>query len=587
MNVGLAQFVFLNPVALTLLPGILMAALLLRRATLKSAVARRLFAGELGSGRLRGSYVEKGLRLRGLALLLSVFFAVLALARPAWNPQRKDVFRRGRDVVFVLDVSRSMLAKDVVPSRLESAKFAVAGCLNRLEGDRVGLIVFAGEARVKCPLTLDYDCFRKILMDCGQHSAVRGGSVLGEDVSILVKKVLSGGKPGYQDVILISDGEYHSGGSATLARTLNDAGARLIAVGVGDPGKGARIPLQKSDSDPDKFLMYEGREVRTRLCSDRLRTLTEATVAGIYFDVGTGNIDLGRIYRQLIERAEGEEVSAGEVLVYTEGFQGFLIVAVLLIFAGIVPVATFRLGRGRVLLVFAALYGIGVFAPGGCFAGMRSELDAGAKSYAAGDFSSAVKIFAHGVEVYPESREMRYNLGTAYCASGKHDVASKAFESVLHDNPNEQLATRTLYNLGNATFHMAYAKIGSNLATAAKMFSESAVRYRQVLEIDADNADAAFNMEIALAMEKAVREMESLRKNSNNKKHESADEKEGEESDVELNDQFKDAPPDSREGERFLMPTENPEDILEEERRNNEKRLKRIEQEEVDVEKDW
>jgi len=119
------------------------------------------------------------------------------------------------------------------------------------------------------------------------------------------------------------------------------------------------------------------------------------------------------------------------------------------------------------------------------------------------------------------------------------------------------------------------------------MFSESAVRYRQVLEIDADNADAAFNMEIALAMEKAVREMESLRKNSNNKKHESADEKEGEESDVELNDQFKDAPPDSREGERFLMPTENPEDILEEERRNNEKRLKRIEQEEVDVEKDW
>ena len=111
---------------------------------------------------------------KSAAVLFAVIFLVIAMTRPAWNPKPETIERKGRDVVFLLDVSKSMLAEDLYPSRLERAKLAILDCIDRLEGDRIGLVAFAGTAAVKCPLTLDYGFFRMMLKDISTDSITRG-----------------------------------------------------------------------------------------------------------------------------------------------------------------------------------------------------------------------------------------------------------------------------------------------------------------------------------------------------------------------------------------------------------------------------
>ena len=123
--------------------------------------------------------------LRAILLICAIALLIVALAGPAWNPIEEKVDRQGRDVVFVLDVSRSMLATDLRPSRLERAKADVAECIAALQGDRVALVAFAGNAAVQCPLTQDYGFFRMMLADLTPESVTRGGTNLGDALRLV------------------------------------------------------------------------------------------------------------------------------------------------------------------------------------------------------------------------------------------------------------------------------------------------------------------------------------------------------------------------------------------------------------------
>ena len=184
--------------------------------------------------------------LKGTLLLAALGLLVVALARPAWDAVTRDVVQRGRDVVFLLDVSRSMLAEDLPPNRLERAKLAVLDAVDRLEGDRVALAVFAGATVVKCPLTLDYGFFRMALDDASPLSVARGGSLIGDGLRTVLRDVFDSKRSNYRDVvlILITDGE----GSRELparggAAEAGEFGVRLIAIGLGDERVGQRIPV--------------------------------------------------------------------------------------------------------------------------------------------------------------------------------------------------------------------------------------------------------------------------------------------------------------------------------------------------------
>ncbi len=266
------------------------------------------------------------------ALLLAGFaFAVMALARPAWNPTAREVERRGRDVVFVLDVSKSMLAEDLAPNRLERAKLAIVDTIERLQGDRVAFVAFAGTAVIKCPLTLDYGFFRLALNDISPQSVTRGGTLIGDALRKTMDEVFDERQTEFRDVILITDGEDHESFPVEAAKQMGEQKIRLLAIGLGDEEQGRRIPIT-GPGGRKTFLQYDGQEVWTKLDGDTLRQMVNATPGGRYLNVSTGAIDLGDVYVKLIAGARKTELGSTEFERYEEKFQIFLGVAFLLIF---------------------------------------------------------------------------------------------------------------------------------------------------------------------------------------------------------------------------------------------------------------
>ena len=264
------------------------------------------------------------------ALLLAGFAcAVAALARPAWNPVAREVHRSGRDVVFLLDVSKSMLAEDLAPNRLERAKLAIIDTIERLQGDRVALVAFAGTAVIKCPLTLDYGFFHLALTDISPGSVSRGGTLIGDAIRKAIDEVFDERQKEHRDLVLITDGEDHESFPVEAAKMLGEQGVRLIAIGLGDENQGRRIPITRGGRKT--FLQYDGQEIWSKLDASTLRQMVNATPGGRYLNVATGAIDLGDVYVKLIASAEKTELGAMQIERYEEKFQVFLGLAFLLL----------------------------------------------------------------------------------------------------------------------------------------------------------------------------------------------------------------------------------------------------------------
>ena len=300
----------------------------------KKSLVRFVDAGLLG--RLNTQLSLRRRWGKAVLLLVAYVFIILGLARPAWNPKPRQVERQGRDVVFMLDVSKSMLAEDLAPNRLERAKLAILDCLETLQGDRVGLIAFAGAAAVKCPLTLDYAFFRSMVEDISVNSITRGGTLIGDAIRMAVDQVFDEQEKQYKDIVLITDGEDHDSFPVQAAETAAQSGIRILAIGLGDETQGQRIPIT-DENGAKTFLKYQGQEVWSKLDAATLRQMVEKTSGGQYLNVATGAFDLGKIYQDLIASAEKKSLEAQTITLYEEKFQIFLALA----FAGLLMESMF------------------------------------------------------------------------------------------------------------------------------------------------------------------------------------------------------------------------------------------------------
>ena len=294
---------------------------------------------------------------RGRRILLIIIFvssmllSVFAAARPSWSEREVTVSRKGRDVVFLIDVSRSMLAEDLYPNRLERAKLAVLDALSIIEGDRVGLVAFAGTSVVKCPLTLDYSFFSQSVQNLSTEAVSLGGSMIGDAIRKTLSDVLSGASGGYQDIVLITDGEDQESYPLKAAEMLSERDIRLIAIGLGDGNTGKRIPVT-DELGNQVFLTYNGKEIWSRLDADTLRQMASVTPGGRYLNVSTGAFKMGDIYSSLIKTQEARFVEEEKSVEHEENFQYFLLPAVilLLIFSALrwgVSAKAFTGGRQR------------------------------------------------------------------------------------------------------------------------------------------------------------------------------------------------------------------------------------------------
>ncbi len=298
--------------------------------------------------------------LAAVALLLGLALVAAALARPVYDPKPQKVTRTGRDVVFVIDVSRSMLAEDIKPNRLERAKLAVRDVLEVVQGDRVAIIAFAGSALTVCPLTTDYAFARLALDELSPDSVARGGTAIADALRSATQLLTndegsSGAAPSdrFRDLFLFTDGEDHESDPVKAAAAAKELGVRVIAIGLGSETVGAIVP-KASIEEPDPmrrpspqsqgYMEYRGERVQSRLDPDSLRKIAAAAADGsLFFNVGTGNIELDRVYVQLMKSSERRSLDTSEAVKYTEGFQIALTAALLMLFTE----STLTLARRR------------------------------------------------------------------------------------------------------------------------------------------------------------------------------------------------------------------------------------------------
>mgnify|MGYP001795855180 CR=1 FL=1 len=261
-----------------------------------------------------------------------LFFAIAALIFALVNPQVgtrfEEVKREGIDVFIALDISKSMMAEDIAPNRFEKAKHEIGRFIDRLEGDRVGLITFSGLAFVQCPLTLDYSAAKLFLSDVEIGDIPTPGTAISEAISTaseaFVKKELK-----HKVLVLITDGEDHESAPVAVAEEAAQAGMVIYTIGIGSP-QGAPIPQYDSRGRRIGYLKdSNGQIVTTRLDVETLEKIAFST-GGQFFIASTGSSELSRIFTELAG-VEKKELSSREFTQFEDRFQIVLAFALLLL----------------------------------------------------------------------------------------------------------------------------------------------------------------------------------------------------------------------------------------------------------------
>jgi Ca-activated chloride channel family protein len=384
---------------LLLLPSLALAGWLMARARrLQRNAACRLkgVAPENAAARLA--------RRDGLALA-ALGCTILALARPQWAPRPYAVERRARDLVIALDVSRSMLAADVVPSRLEAARIAIHEALPALAGQRIALITFAGSAAVRVPLTMDHSFVRYMLDRADPSDMELGSTSLQAAVEKAVGAVLTDAAHGRRDLVLFTDGEDHLSNIDKTAAMLDKCGARVLIVGLGDPVQGARVPAA---SGPGPWMRYKDAEVVSRLDESTLAKLVGKSSRVTYYPARTHPFDLGTLYQRMIAGDTGDVV-VGELreVRHTEGYPYLLGLAAALWLAA----APGRLPAPRLwMLLVLFLPGCGRRVDDGGEAAFRTKFQQGVELLQHAQEQSAVDLSA--------GRSLLVNAREAYLRAG-------------------------------------------------------------------------------------------------------------------------------------------------------------------------
>ena len=292
--------------------------------------------GDLALVQKLSATLSRGARAaKSVLMLLAVALLILALARPQFGTRVETVRSQGQDVMVALDVSRSMLAEDVSPDRLERARLEIMRILQRLDGDRIGLVAFAGNAFVQSPLTVDYGAAALFLNAMDPSLIPIQGTNLGEALTVALDAFEEGTRD-HRVLIVVTDGEDHEGEIEAALERAVDEGVQIHTVGIGSL-EGVPIPQFTASGERSGFIRdSDGAVVTTRLDEATLQRVAQAT-GGRYFPA----LGLGANLDPLIDQitgGEGRELEAREITLFDEQFQIFLGFALVLLLAeGLIP----------------------------------------------------------------------------------------------------------------------------------------------------------------------------------------------------------------------------------------------------------
>jgi Ca-activated chloride channel family protein len=464
-----------------------------------------------------------GRRLLKRALFVTALaFTFVALARPQFGFHWEEEKQRGIDILFAIDTSKSMLTQDVTPDRLTRAKMAITDLVRKLDGDRVGLIAFAGDAFLQAPLTLDYNAFEDSLDSIDTATIPRGGT----DISSAIQEAdaaFNKESKTKKILVLVTDGEDLEAKGIDAAKAAAADGLTIYTVGVGT-ASGGLIPVPGSSGGTDFVKDDSGQFVKSHLDESTLSQIAQAT-GGIYAPLGQHGEGLQTIYENTLAQLPKQELSSKSEKVFEDRYQWPLAAALGCLLASLM-IGTRRSRKSTERMVrnmpaaTVAVVALLVFAPGAQASPQSAE-----QSYKKGDYSDAEKQYETAVEAAPGTAPLQYNMGDSAYKTGEFDKALPAFQKALNtdDLPVQEQA---YYNMGNTQYRLGQKSEKSSPQDTMKTWQSAVDSYDAALKLQPDDTDAKFNRDF---VEKKLQQLQ--KQNPQQKKQDQKDQKQDQKQD--------------------------------------------------------
>jgi Ca-activated chloride channel homolog len=455
------------------------------RERLRQFVAARLLPQLAGT-------VNRARRIvRFILLLLVLALVIVSLARPRWGYAFDEVKRKGLDLLLAVDVSRSMLSNDVQPNRLERVKLATQDLINELQGDRVGLIAFAGKAFLQAPLTIDYDAAVDSINELDTKIIPEGGTNISDAIA-LATRTFGKSATGNRALIIFTDGEELSGDAIRAAKAAADAGVRIFTVGVGTPA-GSLIPIQGESGGTAFVKDAQGQVVKSKLDETRLREVAQAA-GGFYVHLENGPRTMKQLFSDGLAKMQVADINARLSRRAIERYEWPLSAAILLFALALLindrkgQQARRRPERKRsiagataVLLLFAA--------------GWARAASPGLQLYEEQKFPEAYEHFQKTLQENPGARptdRIQFDAGAAAYKMKDYNKALQSFsQALLSKEPH--LQSESHYNLGNTLYERGEAEKSD--AKKLSNWEGALPHYEETLKAEPQNKNAKDNYE--------------------------------------------------------------------------------------------
>jgi Ca-activated chloride channel family protein len=452
---------------------------------LQQFVSARLLPQLAGTVNRPRRIMRFGLQLAGFAL------ALISLAQLRWGYTFEDVKRKGLDLLMAVDTSRSMLSNDVQPNRLERVKLAMQDLINELQGDRVGLIAFAGRAFLQAPLTIDYDAVIEAINDLDTKTIPEGGTNISSAITLATQ---SFGKSamGNRALVIFTDGEELSGDAVKTGKEAANAGVRIFTVGVGTP-QGSLIPVTGDDGETSFVKDSAGQVVKSKLDEKRLQEIAQAT-GGFYLHLENGPRTMQQLETEGLAKMQAAEMDVRLSRRPIERYEWPLSAALIALALSIliperkrvrekryVPAPATAAGTTTVLLIALSTSAFAA-APG---------IDA----YRQGKFEDAYSQFQQTLKSHPESPaedKLQFDSGTAAYKLKDYTKALESFsQALLTKDPI--LQAKSHYNLGNTLYQRGETEKDDGKKVVD--WTNALDHYGQTLKLDAQDKEAKDNYE--------------------------------------------------------------------------------------------
>ena len=403
---------------------------------------------------------------------------ILMLARPQMGTKISHEKRTGIETIIALDISNSMRAEDIVPSRLDRSKMMIENLVDHFTNDKIGLIVFAGDAFVQLPITSDYVSAKMFLSSIDPSMMATQGTDIAAAIDMATNSFTQEEGIG-KAIIVITDGEDHEGGALQAAEAARKKGMCVFVLGVGS-AQGAPIPIPGTG---DYMKDNTGNTVMSALNEDMCRQVAQAG-GGAYIHVENNSAAQQRLDNELDKLAK-KETSTTVYSDYDEQFQAFGILALLLLILEICILdrrnpllkrISFFGTRKSVVTIFLLMITVSTFAQTD-----RQYLRQGNKQFNAGDYANAEVSYRKALEKNPRNPQAIYNLGNALMAQKKDSASIEQFQNAAKLETNPLRKYQSFHNIGV-------------ICQSHKMYGEAIEAYKSALRLNPDDDETRYNL---------------------------------------------------------------------------------------------